>query len=170
MSLPLLSLRHPVFQAPAGEQGGGGQPADARPRSALSLPPIEDIAREVVPPHAEAAAEDPELAPVADAFVRDALAAGEDARAPKRGAGLVLSIPGGQPTRIIDASGRLTPGGRYFYEKREVEPPQAGIDRTAAPTLNGSRLVIKLLNGRTSTVRSWDGIDRRWRFTALGKK
>ena len=38
-----------------------------------------------------------------------AIAAGEDVRAPKRGAGLVLSVPGGQPTRIIDASGRLTP-------------------------------------------------------------
>jgi uncharacterized protein YaaN involved in tellurite resistance len=77
MSLPLLSLLHPVFEAPAGEQGGGGQPAGTQPRSALSLPPIEEIAREVVPPQPAEAPEDPQLAATADAFVRDALAAGE---------------------------------------------------------------------------------------------
>lgn len=46
-------------------------------RSELSLPPIEEIARETVPPEAEEAAEDPALAALADAFVRDALAADE---------------------------------------------------------------------------------------------
>jgi len=82
MSLPLLSLLDPVFQSPAGEQGGSGPSAgSARPRSGLSLPPIEDIAREVLSPQPEESTEhppeDPQLAPVADAFVRDALAAGE---------------------------------------------------------------------------------------------
>ena len=48
MSLPLLSFSTPLFEAPAGEQGGGGgSAAKAQPRSGLSLPPIEDIAREV---------------------------------------------------------------------------------------------------------------------------
>ena len=77
MSLPLLSLLHPVLQAPAREQGDGGQPAGARPRSGLSLPPIEDIAREAIPLQPAEAPEDPALAATADAFVRDALAAGE---------------------------------------------------------------------------------------------
>ena len=47
MSLPLLSFSSPLLEAPAGEQGsGGGSAAKAQPRSGLSLPPIEDIARE----------------------------------------------------------------------------------------------------------------------------
>lgn len=80
MSLPLLSFSSPPFEAPAGEQGGGGgSAAKAQPRSGLSLPPIEDIAREVVPPQPEEAPEDPQLAATADAFVRDALAADEAA-------------------------------------------------------------------------------------------
>jgi uncharacterized protein YaaN involved in tellurite resistance len=48
-----------------------------RPASGLSLPPIEEIARETMPPQPEEAAEDPELAALAEAFVRDALAAEE---------------------------------------------------------------------------------------------
>ena len=80
MSLPLLSFSSPLLEAPAGEQGGGGgSAAKAQPRSGLSLPPIEDIAREVVPPQPEEAPEDPQLAATADAFVRDALAADEAA-------------------------------------------------------------------------------------------
>ena len=79
MSLPLTSLLHPVLQAPAGAQDGGGGQAGGRPRArdSLSLPPIEDIAREAVPPAPEEAPEDPELAAVADAFVRDALTVDE---------------------------------------------------------------------------------------------
>ncbi len=80
MSLPLLSFSSLRVEAPAGEQGrGGGSAAKAPPRSGLSLPPIEDIAREVVPPQPEEAPEDPQLAATADAFVRDALAADEAA-------------------------------------------------------------------------------------------
>ena len=80
MSLPLLSFSSPLLEAPAGEQGGGGgSAAKAQPRSGLSLPPSEDIAREVVPPQPEEAPEDPQLAATADAFVRDALAADEAA-------------------------------------------------------------------------------------------
>ena len=79
MSLPLLSCLSPLLEAPAGEHGGGGSAAKAQPRSGLSLPPIEDIARETVPPQPEEAPEDPQLAATADAFVRDALAADEAA-------------------------------------------------------------------------------------------
>lgn len=74
MSLPLRSLLRILPHAPGGDLGGGG-----RPRSGLSLPPIEDIARETLPPQDAEPAEDAELAPLADAFVRDALAAGEEA-------------------------------------------------------------------------------------------
>ncbi|MBV2264378.1 MAG: toxic anion resistance protein, partial [Thauera sp.] len=74
MSLPLRSLLRILPRAPEGDLGGGG-----RPRSGLSLPPIEDIARETLPPQDAEPPEDAELAPLADAFVRDALAAGEEA-------------------------------------------------------------------------------------------
>ncbi|HNS91684.1 MAG TPA: toxic anion resistance protein, partial [Thauera sp.] len=43
----------------------------------LSLPPIEDIAREAVPPQPAEAPEDAQLAATADAFVRDVLAVDE---------------------------------------------------------------------------------------------
>lgn len=52
-------------------------PSAPRSPSELSLPPIEEIAREIVPPQPEEVPEDPELAALADAFVRDALAADE---------------------------------------------------------------------------------------------
>lgn len=74
MNPPLPPPMRPMPCAPAGDHGGG-----ARPRSGLSLPPIEEIARETLPPHQEAPPEDAELAALADAFVRDALAAGDAA-------------------------------------------------------------------------------------------
>ncbi len=69
-----------------------------------------------------------------------AIAASEEPRAPKRGPGLVFNVPGGRPKRLIETGGHLTPGGACFYERTAREPPIAGIDPTAAPTRQGSRL------------------------------
>ena len=102
--------------------------------------------------------------------VNAAIVAGEEPRAPTRGPGLILRIPGGKARRLIETNGHLTPAGAHFYERTAREPPTAGIDPTAAPTRQGARLLIKLLNGKTSAVRTWDGVQRRWRFTRLGLK
>ncbi len=53
------------------------EPESKRTPSTLSLPPIEQIAREIVPPQRDEPPEDAELAAMADAFVRNALAAEE---------------------------------------------------------------------------------------------
>ncbi len=73
-----------------------------------------------------------------------ATAAGEEPRAPKRGSGIVLKIPGGRATWLMATSGHLTAGGGCFYEMAMLEPPRAGIDPTAAPTRQGNRMLIKL--------------------------
>ncbi len=67
-----------------------------------------------------------------------AIAAGEEPRAPKRGPGLVLNVPGGRPKRLIETRGHLTPGVAYLYERTAREPPSAGIDPTAALRDKGS--------------------------------
>ena len=102
--------------------------------------------------------------------VEAAIAAGEEPRPPTRGPGLVLRTPGGKARRLIDPSGHLTPAGAHYYETTARDPPSAGIDPTAAPTIQGSRRVVKLLNGKTAAVSIWDGVQRKWRFTRLGLK
>ena len=53
------------------------EPKSKSTPSTLSLPPIEQIAREITPPAPDEPPEDAELAAMADAFVRDALAVEE---------------------------------------------------------------------------------------------
>ena len=99
-----------------------------------------------------------------------AIAAGEAPRAPKRSRGLLLNVAGGRPRRLITEGGKLTADGRYYYEKTGQQAPDAGFDRTQAPTRRGAREQIKLLNGSTASLRIWDNIERQWRFTKLGHK
>ena len=56
-------------------------------------------------------------------LVDAAIAAGNVARAPKRGGGLLLDIPASRPRRLVNDDGRLTAEGRYFYEQVLVWPP-----------------------------------------------
>ena len=50
-------------------------------------------------------------------MVDAAIAAGNVARAPQRGGGLLLDIPASRPRRLVNDDGRLTAEGRYFYEQ-----------------------------------------------------
>ena len=103
-------------------------------------------------------------------MVDAAIAAGNVARAPKRGGGLLLDIPASRPRRLVNDDGRLTAEGQYFYEQVGQEPLASGFDWKQEPTRKGPKVQIKLLNGKTNAVRIWDGVKRDWRFTALGKK
>ena len=99
-----------------------------------------------------------------------AIDAGSVARAPQRGGGILLDIPASRPRRLVDDNGRLTAEGHYYYNKVGQEAPAAGFDWKQEPTRKGPKVQIKLLNGKTNAVRIWDGVNRQWRFTALGKK
>ncbi len=99
-----------------------------------------------------------------------AIAAGNVARAPKRGGGLLLDILASRPRRLANDDGMLTAEGHYFFEQVGQEPLASGFDWKQEPTRKGPKVHIKFLNGKTNAVRIWDGIKRDWRFTALGKK
>ena len=106
---------------------------------------------------------------VADQNAVDAAIAANGApRAPKRSRGLILTIPGGGHRRLMDDRGALTAAGTYYYEATAQSAPDRRIDFTQEPIRKGARLRIKLRDGTEGTIRTWDGVQRRWRFTKLG--
>ena len=100
-----------------------------------------------------------------------AIASGATPRVPPRGRGLLLSIAGRrQGTRLIDESGSLTSAGEYYYETAGLPPPNRRFNYGQEPVRNGARIQIRLHDGSLSTVRTWDNVNRRWRFTKLGQQ
>ena len=89
-----------------------------------------------------------------------AITAGEVPRTPKRGRGLLLNIPASRPRRLVKDDGSLTAEGHDFYNKTQQQAPSSGFDWKQEPTRRGPKVQIKLLNGKTSAVRIWDGIKR----------
>ena len=87
----------------------------------------------------------------------------------KGGRGLLLSIPGKRPRRLMDIAGNLTDAGTYYYEKAAREAPTHGFDARQEPTRRGARVHIKMLDGTTAAVKTWDNINGQWKFTKLGK-
>ena len=71
--------------------------------------------------------------------------------------------------RIIDDHGALTPDGTYYYQTTGHAAPNKGFDYSQEPIRRGARVQIKLPDGSMSTVRTWDGGKRRWRFTKIGQ-
>ena len=103
------------------------------------------------------------------AAVDSAIAAGSAPRAPPRGRGLLLTIPGRrQGLRLIDDHGALTTDGTYYCQTAGLAAPDKGFDYNQEPIRRGARVQIKLLDGSMATVRSWDGVKRRWRFSNIG--
>ena len=86
-----------------------------------------------------------------------AIAAGNVARAPKRGGGLLLDIPASRPRRLVNDDGRLRAEGHYYYETVGQEAPHAGFEWKQEQTRKGPKFQIKLLNGKTSAVRGLRG-------------
>ena len=103
-------------------------------------------------------------------FIEAARAANEEPRAPKGGRGLLSSIPGKRPRRLMDIAGDLTPAGTYYYEKAAREAPTHGFDKKQEPTRKGARVHIKMLDGTTAAVKTWDNTGGQWKFTKLGKR
>ena len=66
-------------------------------------------------------------------------------------------------------TGSLTAAGKYYYEKIAQEPPNRGFDYGQVPTIVGTRVQATLRDGSKTTVRTWDGVRRQWRFTKAGK-
>ena len=102
--------------------------------------------------------------------VNSAIAVGSAPRAPPRGRGLLLTVPGPrQGLHIIDDHGTLTPRGTYYYQTTGHSAPNRGFDYSQELVRRGARVQIKLLDGSMATVRTWDGVKRRWRFSKLGQ-
>ena len=69
----------------------------------------------------------------------------------------------------MDGNGSLTEAGEYYYATTEQRAPTARLDYGQQPERRGSRATVKLLDGRKATVRSWDPVRSKWRYTKLGK-
>ena len=83
--------------------------------------------------------------------------------------GLIVSIPGGRYRRLIDVQGRVTPAGKYFYEKTDQRAPEQGFDYAQKPSRTGRREMIRLLDGSSAVTRTWDAVRMAWKFTKTGK-
>lgn len=88
-------------------------------------------------------------------------------KAPRSGLGLVL--PTGARFRTLFDQNGITPAGRYYYTKVGIEPP-TNFDYQQDAVRRGRSQYIKLLDGTTKKVSTWDNINREWKLTALGKK
>ena len=100
-----------------------------------------------------------------------AIAAGSAPRPPSKGRGLTLAIDGRRSgLRLMDDRGDLTAAGDYYYEAMGVAPPNKRFDYTQEPTRKGPKIQIQLRDGTPATVRTWDNVNHRWRFTPVGKK
>ena len=86
----------------------------------------------------------------------------EEPRAPKGNKGLLLTIPGKRPRRLMDIAGNLTDARTYYYEKAAREAPTHGFDARQEPTRRGARVHIKMLDGTTAAVKTWDNINGQW--------
>ena len=52
----------------------------------------------------------------------------------------------------------------------EWPPPNKRFDYTQEPTRKGPKIQIHLRDGTQATVRTWDNVNHRWRFTPVRKK
>ena len=65
----------------------------------------------------------------------------------------------------------LTSAGKYFYEQSGLPPPGNFDYQQDAFRKNGGRSqYIKLMDGSTRKVSTWDPNQREWKHTALGKQ
>ena len=48
---------------------------------------------------------------------------GTQPRAAKNGFGLVIKMPTGRTRALVDAAGKLTEVGKYYYDRSGIEPP-----------------------------------------------
>ena len=104
------------------------------------------------------------------AALNAAIAANHQPRAPRAARGLILSIPGGRAKKIMDTKGALTPAGEYFYSQTAQRAPNRSFDYNQEPTRRSNREQVLLLDGQNATVRTWDTVKRRWRFTKTGQE
>ncbi len=82
--------------------------------------------------------------------------------------GLIHSAPGTrQGLRLIDDHGSLTPDGTYYDQTTGHASADKRFDYSQEPIRRGARMQIKLLDVSLATVRSWDGVKRRWRSTKI---
>ena len=104
--------------------------------------------------------------------IRTAIAAN---RRPTRGPSnrTILATGAGEEGRnkyvvLADASARLTPAGRFYYQQTGERKPNAAFDRSQQPVNRGPNTFIRTRDNREALVRSYRP-DGSVRVTALGE-
>ena len=95
-----------------------------------------------------------------------AITSGTQPKAPRSGLGLVL--PTWARFRTLFDKNGITAAGRYYYDKVGIAPPR-NFDYQQDAVRRGRSQYIKLSDGTTKKVSTWDNINREWKLTALGK-
>ncbi len=94
-------------------------------------------------------------------------------RALALGKGLASSVGGNKRARrLVDGTGGLIAAGQYHYEATQRKPPdqKGGFDYAQTPVQIRNRLQVRFADGRLGTVRTLDGVERKWRLINLGNK
>ena len=95
------------------------------------------------------------------------IAQGVQPKAARNGVGLVLQSPGTRATTLFNQRG-LTPSGKYYYEKKGLSPPTR-FDYEQDPERRGRSQYIRLLDGTSKKIATWNANKREWNLTQLGK-
>ena len=97
-----------------------------------------------------------------------AIAAGAQPKAPRSGLGLVLAA-GTRFRTLYDKNG-ITAAGSYYYDATGIAPPGKFDYQQDAVRKPGTRSqYIKLLDGTTKKISTWDNVAREWKLSVLGK-
>ena len=106
--------------------------------------------------------------PQVKSAIDQAIQQGAQPTAPRAGVGLVLRTPTGRYRTLVDKKG-LTSAGKYYYQKTGL--PNPGIfDYNQDAVRKGRSQFIKIMDGSTKKVSTWDPNAREWKHTALGKQ
>ena len=100
--------------------------------------------------------------------ILEAIQQGNQPTAPRNGVGLVLRTPTGRFRQLVDKKG-LTSAGKYYYQKTGLPNP-GSFDYQQDAMRKGRSQYIKLMDGSTKKVSTWDPNAREWKHTQLGKK
>ena len=100
--------------------------------------------------------------------IDNAIAAGNNPRNVKGGRGLILNIPGARYKTIVDAQGKTTTFGKYYYTKSEKPAPNRGFDYAQDAVRVANKETIKLLDGSTAIARIWNPRKGEFNFTKTG--
>ena len=106
--------------------------------------------------------------PIVKSAIDQAIQQGAQPIAPRNGVGSVVKKLTGRYRTLVDKKG-LTSAGKYYYQKTGLPNPGTS-DYQQDAVRKGRSQYIKLMDGSTKKISTWDPNAREWKHTQLGKK